>query len=109
MIVRNVKIDITPEAAARISELGLEEELERVAEYTRATIPTLSEIRVGTWIDYAEGTGLHLSLTAIKEGPYVRPDPDVEMWKRGFLEFTSYNFNQWCSTHLYPRGPLNER
>jgi hypothetical protein len=109
MIVRTVKVDITPEAAARIAELGLENEFERVAEYTRSAVPTLSEIRVETWIDYEEGAGPYLRLTATKDGPYVRRDPDVQKWKRGLLEFTSYDFNRWCSIHLYPRGLPNDR
>lgn len=108
MIVRNVDVTITPEATTRIAELGLEKELERVAEYTRSTIPRLSEIRVETWYDYEEDTGIYLRLTAIKEGPFVRRDPEVMSWMRGLLDFTSITFNQWCTTHLYPRGTPNE-
>ena len=110
MIVRNVKVDITPEAAKRIAELGLEEELERVAAYTRSTVPTLSEIRVETWVDPDDpAVGEYLSIVAVKDAPYARHDPEHRAWKKGVIEMISDDFRRWFTFDLHPREVLNGR
>ena len=106
MIVRNLKLDVTTEAAQRISDLGLDAEFEHVAEYTRSSIPTLTEIRVDTFADASEPAGLRIRLTAIKESSPVSRDPERRAWKDGILASVSNHFLRWFRFDLCPREAL---
>jgi hypothetical protein len=106
MIVRNLKVDIAPEAIERIAELGLEEELDRIAEFTRSKIATLSEFRVEIYADPLEPEGSRLKITGIKDSPYVRGDAERRAWKKGVLEMASNEFLRWFRFDVCPREAL---
>ena len=52
MATATVPLTITPEAAARVAELGMQTEFERMLEHARQTVPGLRRMRVTLEQDY---------------------------------------------------------
>ncbi|SRR6266542_385143 len=48
----NVPLTVTPEAAARVAELGMQRELEQMLEHVRQAVPGLRTIAVELWDQY---------------------------------------------------------
>jgi hypothetical protein len=74
-----IPVTITPEAAERLAELGMQVEFERMLEHTRQAVPGVRAIRVvlRPVYDCYENTGI--SIEAIVDGTY-RPEDKV-WWK----------------------------
>ena len=64
-----VPVTVSPEAAARVAELGLQAELERMIEHTCQTIPGLRRIEVIRFERYDMGGEPGVSLEAYSDQP----------------------------------------
>jgi hypothetical protein len=75
----NVPVTITPEAAARVAELGFHAELEQMFENARQLVPDLRRIEVELNVRYDEEGPDGILLTAISGAAWT---PDDAVWKR---------------------------
>jgi hypothetical protein len=75
-----VPLTITPEAAARVAELGMQAELERMLDHTRQTVPGLRSIEVQLALPYDTGDETTLIIEVGMDDPYRLDDPTWEQW-----------------------------
>jgi hypothetical protein len=84
MTPMTVPLTITPEAQARVEELGMQRELDRMIEHTRQTVPGLRAITVvlEPCYDTRDEPGLTIE-AAVDDCPleYDRTDSDWGAWK----------------------------
>src|SRR4051794_24902193 len=86
-----VPVVVTPEAATRIAELGMQAELERMLEHARQTIPGLQRLEVERAERYDLG-----------EEPGVAIDAyTAQSWVAGAQ--TSGNWREWMINTFPPR------
>jgi hypothetical protein len=65
----DIPVHITPEAAARIAELGMEREVQQMLDHTKQTVRGLESIGVTTWDSDSDPQGpAHLMLTGWRPG-----------------------------------------
>jgi len=79
-----VPITIRPEAAARVAELGMQAEFERMVEHTVQTVPGLRSIDVRLALPYDTGDEVRVLLEAMLEKPFPgshRVSLDWIAWK----------------------------
>jgi hypothetical protein len=79
-----IPITVKPEAAARVAELGMQAELERMLEHTLQTVPGLRSIEVQEALPYDTGdetTILILATLAESHPEYDRTDSAWGRWK----------------------------
>ena len=100
-------ITMPPEVAARIDELGLRAELDRVLAYTQSVVETLSTIRIVPYHDPLEPDGMRMEIVAIKEARYVRQDSERRRWLDAVLAMISPDFRRWFVFDLFSREMLN--
>ena len=62
-------VTVTPEAMARIAELGMQAELERMLEHTRKTVPGLRAIEVQLALPYDTGNETSIVIEASRRVP----------------------------------------
>lgn len=90
----NVPVTITPEAAARMAELGFQAELEQMFENARQLVPDLRRIEVELNIRYDEDGPDGVSIMAITGSPWTPEeqfrdrvsDRQIEMFPPEVLE-----------------------
>jgi hypothetical protein len=75
-----VPVTITPEAAARVAELGMQKELDLMLEHTRQTVPGLRAIRVIWETCHETGDELGLTIEAWREVAYSGTDDVEGVW-----------------------------
>jgi hypothetical protein len=80
MSAATVPVTITSEAAARVTELGMQTELDQMLEHTRQTIPQLSKIAVDVALSYDTGTEIGVSIEAYTTIQWVREDRTQWDW-----------------------------
>jgi hypothetical protein len=79
-----IPVTVTPEAAARVAELGMQVELERMLEHTRRTVPGLRAIEVQLALPHDTGNETSVVIEATREHsrlPYDPTDSDWGRWK----------------------------
>jgi hypothetical protein len=80
-----VPVTMTPEAEARVAELGMRAELEQMLEHTRQTVPGLWRIEVTRTEPYDTGNEPGLMIEAYSDRPYVREDKIWWNWSTWFI------------------------
>jgi hypothetical protein len=75
-----VPLTIEPDAAARVAELGMKAELERMLDHTRQVVPKLQHIRVTLIPPYDTGDEPYLTIEATRGGTYAGDDPTQRKW-----------------------------
>jgi hypothetical protein len=81
MSVRTVvPLTITPEAAARVAELNVRAELDRMIEHARQVVDGLQRIDVELAEPYDTGSEPGVSLIVTKEHPGLADDPTGRQW-----------------------------
>ncbi len=75
-----VPLTIEPEAAARVAELGMQAELDRMLEHTRQVVSKLQHIRVVLEPPYDTGDEPYLTIEATRGGSYAGDDPTQREW-----------------------------
>jgi hypothetical protein len=73
-------IVVTPEAAARVDQLGMKAQLESMLEHTCRTVPDLRRLRVVLEPPYDTGDEPYLTIEATRSAPYRPEDPVVCSW-----------------------------
>ncbi len=81
-----VPVTITPEAAARIAELGMQAELDRMLEHTRLTVPGLRAIEVQLALPYDTGDETTLVIQATRSDRQLPYDPTEDEWDAWKIE-----------------------
>jgi hypothetical protein len=75
-----VAVTITPEAAARVAELGMQAELERMLEHTRQTVPGLRSVEVQEAPPYDTGDETGITILATIVNPQLEYDSTDSEW-----------------------------
>lgn len=80
MTTTTIPVTVTPEATARVAELSMQAELERMLEYTRQTVPGLRAIEVREALPYDTGDETTIVIDAIRDNPQLPDDPTQRHW-----------------------------
>jgi hypothetical protein len=78
--ITSIPIKVTPEAATRISELGMQRELEIMIEHTCQTIPGLRAVEVQLALPYDTGGEPRIVIEAQRPDPGREYDPTDIKW-----------------------------
>jgi hypothetical protein len=79
----DIPVTITPEAAARLAELGMQAEFEQMVEHARQVVSDLVAIEVEIAEPYDTGSEPGINIRAYSDRPYVPEDR------------TSWDFGVW--------------
>jgi hypothetical protein len=103
---RTVPVDISPDAANRIQELGLQKELQAMLDHTQEAVPSLQLIDVRAWEDFDEPGPLHIALTGWRDGASkAREDfRQQEEWGAWLVRTFPPGVARWFSFDLLFRG-----
>jgi hypothetical protein len=75
MSTTTVPLTVTPEAAARVAELGMQREFEQMLEHVRQTVPRLVTIEVELAEPYDTGDEPRVLIRPIMKNPHLEYDP----------------------------------
>lgn len=76
-----VPVHVAPEAAARVAELNLQGELDRVIEHTLQSMPRLRRINVVLFEPYDAGNESGITIEAVRdEDAFALEDPIQREW-----------------------------
>lgn len=79
----NVPVTVTAEAAARIADLGIQTEVDRMLDYARRQLPDLDRIDVVLFDRYEQGDEPGLAIDAFSRRPFDpadRVEDDLVRW-----------------------------
>ena len=79
-----VPLTVTPEAAARVAELGMQREFEQMLEHGQQTVPALVAVEVELAEPYDTGDESSVLIQFIMKNPHLEDDPtywDYAAWK----------------------------
>jgi hypothetical protein len=85
-----VPVTTTPEAAARITELGMQTELEQMIDHARDVFPELTRIEVVLNDRYDMGGEPGVAVEAYSRRPFDPTEP------------IAWNLSEWLVTHFPP-------
>jgi hypothetical protein len=85
MAAITVPLTVTPEAAARVAELGRQREFEQMLEHARQTIPNLRSLRVTLEPQYDTGEEDRVVIWATIPDPGGVYDPTEAQYGRWFV------------------------
>ncbi len=80
MSTTTIPVTVTPEAAERVAELGMQAELERMLEHTRQTVPGLRSIEVQLALPYDTGDETSIVIQVTRTNPHLTNDPTDWDW-----------------------------
>ena len=80
-VLTTVPLTIEPEAAARITELGMQAEFDQMLEHTRQVVPNLERIEVKLEPSYDTGDDLGITIEGMLTGPC--DGDDLKSWEWG--------------------------
>ena len=83
-----IPVTITPEAAARVAELGMQQAVEQMIEHTRQTVPALRRIELILEPPYDTGDDPYLTIQAHTDRPFRREDTTEQEW--GMWKITTF-------------------
>lgn len=92
-----IPVEVSPEAAARIEELGMSKEFEAMIEHTKQTVAGLHTIQAGLYGDPYEPGEPRIVITAWKDGPGTVDDRTRGAWVDWYVETFSPNACRWFS------------
>ncbi len=78
--ITSIPVEVTPDAAARIEELGMWKQFEAMIEHTKRTVADLQSIEVTLYHDPYEPGEPRLVITAWRQGPGSVDDPTWDNW-----------------------------
>ena|ERR1043166_3780485 len=98
-----IPLSISPEATARVRQLGMEREFEMMLEHTRQTVPSLRRIEVIEYDDpEIDPTGSRVIIMAWKDEPPVVGDPTDRLWGRWQMDTFSPDIFRWFDFEAIP-------
>src|SRR5262249_27252432 len=89
-----VLLTVTPDAAAYVAELGMQEPFDQMLEHTRQTMAGLRAIRVTLQPPYDLGGGPCVLIEATTDDPRLGDDPSEREWARWQVGAFSPEVNQ---------------
>jgi hypothetical protein len=90
-----VPVEVSADAAARIKELGMQREFERMLEHTKQTVSDLQSIEVTLYDDPYEPGEPRMVITAWREGPGTIADPTRANWVDWYVETLPPDICRW--------------
>jgi len=75
-----VPITIQPDAAARVAELGMQAELDRMIQYTCDVVPNLERVALVLEPPYDTGDEPYLTIEAYRSDAWTRDDETESEW-----------------------------
>jgi len=81
-----IPVEVTPEAAARIEELGMSKEFQAMIEHTKQSIVDLQSIRVTRFDDLDDPGESRVSIQARQHGPESEDLSTWDRWGSWFVE-----------------------
>src|SRR4051794_40335597 len=75
-----IPVTVTPEAAARLAELGMQPQLEQMLEHTRQTILRLKRLQVELAEPYDTGSEPGITIWGYCDQPYLPGDLSRRAW-----------------------------
>jgi hypothetical protein len=82
MTTATIPVTATPEADARVAELGMQIELERMLEHTRQTVPGLRAVEVQLALPYDTGDETTIVIQGVRNQHHLDDDPTDTEWGR---------------------------
>jgi hypothetical protein len=101
-VTTTIPVEIAPDAAARVAELGMQRELEQMLEHTRQAVPGLVGITVTIYEHPDEEGQPHVAITGWKPGAAPSGDdyrPESE-WRSWFARAFPPDVLRWFSFWL---------
>jgi hypothetical protein len=95
-----VSVEVTPEAAARIEQLGLRPEFEKMVEHTKQTVDDLQSIEVVVYDDPYEPGEPRMVITAWRSGPGSVDDPTWDRWVDWAVRTFPPDVCRWFGFHV---------
>jgi hypothetical protein len=86
MATMTIPVRVSPEAEARVAQLGVRRELEIMLEHTKEVVPGLRSITVSLEDRYDHGDEPVLLISAEVPGPGSVDDPTQRLWDRWVIE-----------------------
>lgn len=77
-----IPVTITPEAATRVAELGMQSELEQMLAHTRQTVPGLRSIEVREELPYDTDDESSIGIWVARDDPHLERDTTDREWGR---------------------------
>ncbi len=102
MIATEFPVSVQPEAAVRMAELGLQEDVDKIIEYSRSVVPNIRLVEIEIRLYYEEQRDRGISVTIWNGAPYVRKDPIYRQWLAGLSRVMSNYVSDWVVADLYP-------
>jgi hypothetical protein len=93
-------VEVTPAAAARIEELGMQREFEQMLEHTKQTVTELHSIEVTLFNDPYEPGEPRLVITVRREGPGSVDDPTWDNWTDWVIHSFPPDVYRWFGFHV---------
>ena len=109
MVFLTIPVTISPDSQARVAELGLQDELDDVLEFTTTTLRDIHSVAITLFRDELEPDGQSLRITVWKAAPYLRRDPERKTWIDGVVQMTTDSFRRWFVFDVYPVGENDAR
>jgi hypothetical protein len=75
-----IPVKVTPEAAERVAELGMQRELEQMLAHALRTLPGLRSLEVQLELPYDTGDETRITIEATRDKPNSIPDPAWQPW-----------------------------
>ena len=82
MTPTTIPITVTPEAVARVAELGMQAELDQMLEHTRQTVPGPRSIEVQEELPYDTGDETTIVIWVARDDPHLEKDTTDREWGR---------------------------
>jgi hypothetical protein len=81
-----IPVTVTPEAAARVAELGLQRELEEMVQHTLETIPSLRSVEVVLELPYDTGDDIRIAIRATAHLDAAGMSQAKQQWRAWVVE-----------------------
>jgi hypothetical protein len=95
--VSSIPVTVTPEAAERVAELGLQTDLDRMLEHTRQTVTGLRRLDVVLDPPYDTGDEPYITIEALRDPSFrLENDPTWRQWS----EWTIFHFPPDVLRHI---------
>jgi hypothetical protein len=101
--ITTIPVTITPDATARVEQLGMQKELQTMIDHTREAVPGLVEIGVDTWDVSSEPGEPHVFLVGWRAGQPTFPFEVEDGWARWFGRTFPPDVAQWFSFEIQYR------
>src|SRR4051812_19362877 len=105
MATMTIPVRVSPEAEARVAQLGVQRELDLMIEHTKETVPGLRAITVSLESRYDHGDEPVLLISAEVPGPGSVDDPTEPLWDRWVIAtFPPEVLEHFCFMVAYGAG-----